>query len=78
MTERKILLIGVLAVVVFTLAGLFYIDIKTDNEIFNETIIGMIIGGVFGWVGAYVAFYTTMNDSDNGNGNGQTSPNKEA
>ena len=66
MSERKILLIGVLVVVVFTLCGLFYIDIKTENEIFNETIIGMIIGGVFGWVGAYVAFYTTMNEDGNG------------
>ena len=70
MSERKILLIGVLVVVVFTLCGLFYIDIKTENEIFNETIYRHDYWRCdFGWVGAYVAFYTTMNEDGNGNGN---------
>ena len=66
MSERRILLIGVLVLVALVMTGLFIIDVMTENEILNETIIGMLIGGSFGWVGAYIAFYTTMNDNDNG------------
>ena len=66
MSERRILLIGVLFLVALVMIGLFIIDVMTENEILNETIIGMLIGGSFGWVGAYIAFYTTMNDNDNG------------
>ena len=62
-SERKILMIGVLAIVIIILLGLFISDWVFERSLLTETLVGILIGTPLGWIGAYVAFYTV--DSDN-------------
>ena len=62
-TERKILMIGVLVIVVFILSGIFVSDWVFGRSLLTETLVGILIGTPLGWIGAYVAFYTV--DSKN-------------
>ena len=62
-SERKILMIGVLAIVIIILLGLFISDWVFDRSLLTETLVGILIGTPLGWIGAYVAFYTV--DSKN-------------
>ena len=62
-TERKILMIGVLIIVVVILSGIFISDWFFNQELLTETLVGILIGTPLGWIGAYVAFYTV--DSKN-------------
>ena len=57
-SERKILMIGVLIIVVLIIAGLFASDWFFNRTLLTETLIGILIGTPLGWIGAYVAFYT--------------------
>lgn len=54
-SERKILMIGVLIIVVFIIAGLFASDWFFNRTLLTETLIGILIGTPLGWIGAYVA-----------------------
>ena len=62
-SERKILMIGVLIIVVIILSGIFISDWFFDQSLLTETLVGILIGTPLGWIGAYVAFYTV--DSKN-------------
>ena len=62
-TERKILMIGVLIIVVIILSGIFISDWVFNRTLLTETLVGILIGTPLGWIGAYVAFYTV--DSKN-------------
>ena len=57
-SERKILMIGVLIIVVLIIGGLFASDWFFNRTLLTETLIGILIGTPLGWIGAYVAFYT--------------------
>ena len=57
-SERKILMIGVLLIVVLIIVGLFVSDWYFNRTLLTETLIGILIGTPLGWIGAYVAFYT--------------------
>lgn len=56
--ERKILMIGVLAIVGIIIACIFISDWYFNSTLLTETLIGILIGTPLGWIGAYVAFYT--------------------
>ena len=58
MSERKILMIGVLLIILFILGGIFISDWYFNRSLLTETLVGILIGTPLGWIGAYVAFYT--------------------
>lgn len=57
-TERRILMIGVLAIVTIIIICIFVSDWLFNRAILTETLVGILIGTPLGWIGAYVAFYT--------------------
>ena len=61
-SERKILMIGVLFIVILIIVGLFVSDWYFNRTLLTETLIGILIGTPLGWIGAYVAFYTVDSD----------------
>ena len=63
-SERKILMIGVLAIVIIILLGLFISDWVFGRSLLTETLVGILIGTPLGWIGGYVAFYTVDSNND--------------
>ena len=64
MSDRRFLMKWVLIIMIFVLVGLFGIEVFTDNEVFDDTVIGIILGQILGFIGGYVTFYT-QSDKDN-------------
>ena len=58
--DRRVLMIGILAVVVVLLVGLFVLEVITPGHtIFNDTIVGILIGAVISTpLASYVTYYT--------------------
>ena len=58
-SDRRVLMVGVMGIVALVIIGLFVVDMMHENEILNDTIVGMMIGSSFTALTAYVAYYTT-------------------
>ena len=67
MNERKILMIGVLAIVLGIIVCIFISDWYFNRTLLTETLVGILIGTPLGWIGAYVAFYTVESDKEDKN-----------
>ena len=67
MGERKILMVGVLAIVLGIIACIFISDWYFNRTLLTETLVGILIGTPLGWIGAYVAFYTVESDKEDKN-----------
>ena len=68
MSDRKLLLLGVLALVTIITIGLFTLEFTGEKEIFSDLVIGLIVGQPLAWVSAYITFYTMGDDHKNQNG----------
>ena len=64
MTDRKMLMMGVMFINSIIIVGLFILEYSTEAKIFNETIVGIVIGNGLGLLQAYVTFYTTKDEGD--------------
>ena len=64
MGERKILMVGVLAIVLGIIVCIFISDWYFNRTLLTETLVGILIGTPLGWIGAYVAFYTVESDKE--------------
>ena len=61
MQELKTCMRYIFILSVMILVGVFVTDwwFTRDNDLLNDTLVGVLIGAPIGWFGAFVAFYTT-------------------
>ena len=64
MSERKILMLGVLFIVVGIISCIFISDWVFNRTLLTETLVGILIGTPLGWIGAYVSFYTVESNRE--------------
>lgn len=55
MNDKRIMRVGVLVLNVIIIVGLFVLEHTTQNDIFNETIVGLVIGNGIGLLQGYAA-----------------------
>ena len=64
-TDRRILMMCVIAIAAIVIIGLFCVEIFTEKDVFTDTVVGVLIGATISTpLASYVTYYTAGKEGD--------------